>query len=344
MTKSNCSYNLLLTKTKEMFRLIDETKMKAERISLEKEALDFSIANESHPRIYEIPYTEGRALLDQVQNSPVEKANVEIEDRPVSAGEWGTINVRIIRPEANFGKLPVVFYIHGAGWVFGDAHTHDKLVREIAVRTNSVVVFPEYSLSPEAKYPTAIEQNYAVLNWAVENAAALNIDTSRLTVAGDSVGGNMATVMTIMSKQRKGPKINQQLLYYPVTDANFDTDSYNQFAEGYFLTKEGMQWFWDKYTTDPDQRAQITASPLRATLEDLKDLPAAMILNGEADVLRDEGEAYAAKLRQAGVEVTQMRFQGMVHDFVMVNMLDQSKATRAAMDVSTKWINKRNQK
>lgn len=324
--------------------MIDESKMTLERISLEKEALDFSLATDSHPRIYEIPYEKGRMVLNQVQNSPVHKENVEIEDRPVSTGQWGDINVRIIRPEANFEKLPVIFYIHGAGWVFGNAHTHDKLVRELSVRTNCAVVFPEYSLSPEAQYPTAIEQNYAVLNWMVNNAAELNLDVSRLTVAGDSVGGNMATVMTIMSKRRQGPTINQQLLYYPVTDANFDTESYNEFAEGYFLTKEGMKWFWDKYTTDEKKRAEITASPLRASIDDLKDLPKAMILNGEADVLRDEGEAYARKLRQAGVDVTQMRFQGMVHDFVMVNSLDQSKATRAAMDVSTKWINKNNHK
>lgn len=324
--------------------MIDESQVTTDRISLEKEALAFSIANETHPRIYELPEAEGRALLDEVQSSPIKKANVDIEDRQVSTGQWGDINVRIMRPEANYDVLPVILYLHGAGWVFGGAHTHDKLIRELAVRTHSVIVFPEYSLSPEAKYPTAIEQNYAVMNWLVEHASELKIDASRLTVSGDSVGGNMATVMTIMSKQRKGPKISQQLLYYPVTDANFETGSYNEFAEGYFLTKEGMQWFWDKYTTDPDQRAEITASPLRASLEDLKDLPAAMILNGEADVLRDEGEAYAKKLRDAGVEVTNMRFQGMVHDFVMVNMLDSSKATRAAMDVSTKWLNKRNQK
>lgn len=324
--------------------MIDESQVTRDRISLEKEALAFSIANETHPRIYELPEAEGRALLDEVQSSPIKKANVDIEDRQVSTGQWGDINVRIMRPEANYDVLPVILYLHGAGWVFGGAHTHDKLIRELAVRTHSVIVFPEYSLSPEAKYPTAIEQNYAVMNWLVEHASELKIDASRLTVSGDSVGGNMATVMTIMSKQRKGPKISQQLLYYSVTDANFETGSYNEFAEGYFLTKEGMQWFWDKYTTDPDQRAEITASPLRASLEDLKDLPAAMILNGEADVLRDEGEAYAKKLRDAGVEVTHMRFQGMVHDFVMVNMLDSSKATRAAMDVSTKWLNKRNQK
>ena len=245
-------------------------------------------------------------------------------------------------PAGNYAKLPVIFYIHGAGWVFGSAKTHDKLVRELAVRTNSVVVFPEYSLSPEAKYPTAIEQNYAILQQLPDIAESKGLDIHRLTVAGDSVGGNMATVMTIMTKQRSGLPINQQLLYYPVTDSNFETESYNEFAEGYFLTKEGMQWFWDQYTTDEKERAQITASPLKAMLEDLKGLPSAMILNGEADVLRDEGEAYARKLRDAGVEVTQVRFQGMIHDFVMVNSLDHTNATRAAMVLSTEWVNRKN--
>jgi len=315
-----------------------------DRISLEKEALDFSIANEAHPRIYEVEPAQGRDILNQVQDSPVTKLNVDIEDTQMSTGKWGNINVRFIRPAGNNAVLPVIYYIHGAGWVFGNAHTHDKLVRELAVRTNSIVVFPEYTLSPEAKYPTAIEQNYSVLQQLPDLAEAKKLDLSRLTVSGDSVGGNMATVMTIMTKQREGIKISQQVLYYPVTNANFDTESYNTFADNYYLTKEGMQWFWDKYTTDENERAEITASPLRATLDQLKGLPAAMVLNGEADVLRDEGEAYARKLRDAGVEVTQLRFQGMIHDFVMLNNLDQTKAARAAMNLSTKWINERNNK
>jgi len=315
-----------------------------DRISLEKEALDFSIANEAHPRIYEVEPAQGRDILNQVQDSPVTKLNVDIEDTQMSTGKWGNINVRFIRPAGNNTVLPVIYYIHGAGWVFGNAHTHDKLVRELAVRTNSIVVFPEYTLSPEAKYPTAIEQNYSVLQQLPDLAEAKKLDLSRLTVSGDSVGGNMATVMTIMTKQREGIKISQQVLYYPVTNANFDTESYNTFADNYYLTKEGMQWFWDKYTTDENERAEITASPLRATLDQLKGLPAAMVLNGEADVLRDEGEAYARKLRDAGVEVTQLRFQGMIHDFVMLNNLDQTKAARAAMNLSTKWINERNNK
>jgi len=310
----------------------------AEQLSLEAAAAAFSEANAPHPRIYELAPADGRQLLNQVQSSAIKKYSVDIEDRPFDTGKWGTINVRIIRPAGNFGKLSVIYYIHGAGWVFGNTHTHDKLVRELAVRTNSIVIMPEYSLSPEAKYPTAIEQNYAVLEQIVANADEENWDVSRLTVAGDSVGGNMATVMTLMSKFRQGPKISAQLLYYPVTDANFETQSYNDFAENYYLTKAGMQWFWDQYTTDPKERAEITASPLRASTEDLTGLPPVMILNGEADVLRDEGEAYARHLRTAGVDVTQIRFQGMIHDFVMVNALDDTKAARAAMTISTAWV------
>lgn len=309
-----------------------------ERISLEKAAIEFSDANAPHPRIYELPPEEGRALLEKVQESPVDKLPVDIEDLTVDTGQWGSINVRFVRPEGNTDKLPVIFYIHGAGWVFGSAQTHDKLIRELAVRTNSVVVFPEYSRSPEAKYPTAIEQSYAVLQKLSELAESKGLDLSELAVAGDSVGGNMATVMTILTKERQGLPIQKQLLFYPVTDANFTTDSYQEFAENYFLTKEGMKWFWDQYTTDDSERSEITASPLRATSEELTDLPPALILTGEADVLRDEGEAYARKLRDAGVAVTQVRFQGMIHDFVMVNSLDQTNATRAAMLLATQWL------
>ncbi|OJG53717.1 lipase [Enterococcus hirae] len=312
--------------------------MMTERISLEKSAIEFSDANAPHPRIYELPPEEGRALLEKVQESPVDKLPVDIEDLKVDTGQWGSINVRFVRPEGNTDKLPVIFYIHGAGWVFGSAQTHDKLIRELAVRTNSVVVFPEYSRSPEAKYPTAIEQSYAVLQKLSELAESKGLDLTELAVAGDSVGGNMATVMTILTKERQGLPIQKQLLFYPVTDANFTTDSYQEFAENYFLTKEGMKWFWDQYTTDDSERSEITASPLRATSEDLADLPPALILTGEADVLRDEGEAYARKLRDVGVAVTQVRFQGMIHDFVMVNSLDQTNATRAAMLLATQWL------
>lgn len=249
------------------------------------------------------------------------------------------MKVRIVRPVGTSGtSLPVILYIHGAGWVFGNSHTHDRLIRELTVGTGAAVVFPEYSLSPEAKYPTAIEEIYAVLEWIASEGSTYGLDASRLSVAGDSVGGNMTAAITLMAKERSGPAISKQLLFYPVTDASFDTESYHQFAEGYFLQREGMKWFWDQYTTDPEERAQITASPLRASLDQLSGLPEALIITGEADVLRDEGEAYANKLREAGVPVTAVRFQGIIHDFVMLNALADTKANQGALLLATAWL------
>jgi acetyl esterase/lipase len=203
------------------------------------------------------------------------------------------------------------------------------------VGAEAAVVFPEYDLSPEARYPVAIEQNWAVAKWVVEQGASKGLDGSRLAVAGDSVGGNMAAALTLMAKERGDVPLLQQVLFYPVTDANFDTGSYHQFAEGYFLRRDGMQWFWDQYTTDEADRAQITASPLRASTEQLTGLPPALVITGEADVLRDEGEAYANKLREAGVPVTAVRFQGIIHDFVMLNALRETHAAEAAITLAT---------
>jgi acetyl esterase len=222
--------------------------------------------------------------------------------------------------------------------VFGNVHTHDRLIRELAVGAQAAVVFPNYSLSPEAKYPTAIEENYAVVKWVAEHGVAHGLDPERLAVAGDSVGGNMAVAVTLMAKERGGPVIRQQLLFYPVTDASFDTESYRQFATGYFLRRDAMMWFWDQYTSDPHERAKITASPLRATTDQLRGLPAALVITAEADVLRDEGEAYANKLREAGVRVTTARFQSIIHDFVMLNALANTAAARGAIALATDWL------
>jgi acetyl esterase/lipase len=203
-------------------------------------------------------------------------------------------------------------------------------VRELAVGTGAAVVFPEYSRSPEARYPQAIEECWTAAAWVAAGEAA-GLDGSRMAIAGDSVGGNLAIALTLLAKQRGGVAFRQQVLFYPVTDANFDTGSYLQFAEGYFLRRDAMQWFWDQYTTDPAQRAEITASPLRASLDELAGLPPALVITGEADVLRDEGEAYAAKLRAAGVSVTAARYQGIIHDFVMLNALRGTHAASAAI-------------
>jgi len=239
-----------------------------------------------------------------------------------------------VRPRQARGPLPAIVYLHGAGWVFGNSHTHDRLIRELAVGAGAAVVFPSYSLSPEARYPTAIEECYAVAAWVAEQGATCDLDPARIAVAGDSVGGNMSIALTLLAKERGGVGFRHQTLFYPVTDARFDTGSYEEFATGYFLRRDAMQWFWDQYTTDPAERAQITASPLRASVEQLAGLPQTLLITGEADVLRDEGEAFASKLREAGVPVTAVRFQGIIHDFVMLNALARTQAARGAMTLA----------
>ncbi|MFF4836905.1 alpha/beta hydrolase [Streptomyces sp. NPDC001315] len=301
---------------------------------LEPAAAAFAEATANPPYLFDLPPAEGRKAVDEVQSGDIDKPAVDEEWITVSGGPTGSVRARIVRPEGAAGTLPVILYIHGAGWVFGNAHTHDRLVRELAVGAGAAVVFPEYDLSPEARYPVAIEQNFAVAQWVVEQGAAKGLDGSRLAVAGDSVGGNMTAALTLMAKERGGIPLVQQVLFYPVTDAAFDTGSYHQFATGYFLRRDGMQWFWDQYTTDEAERAQITASPLRATTEQLTGLPPALVITGEADVLRDEGEAYANKLRQAGVPVTAVRFQGIIHDFVMLNALRETHAAEAAITLA----------
>lgn len=315
-------------------------------ISLEPAAKELAISSSKPPLIFQLPPSKGREILNAAQDTPVFKYPATISTISVNLGQWGNINVHCISPKNIVGTPNLIYYLHGAGWVFGNLHTHDKLVRELGTRTNSVVIFPEYSLSPEAKYPTAIEQCYSILCSlpSITAQMGLNVNLDTLTVTGDSVGGNMIAAMTIMAKQRQGPAIHKQLMYYPVTNACFNTESYCKFAVNYYLFRAGMKWFWDQYTTSERDRNQITASPLRATNEQLRGLPDAMILNGEADVLRDEGEAYAIKLRESGVNVTAIRFQAIIHDFVMLNSLDQTNATRAAMDVSTSWINRKNYK
>ncbi|ALV31659.1 alpha/beta hydrolase [Streptomyces sp. CdTB01] len=304
----------------------------APRPVLEPAAQAFVEATANPPYLFDLGPVEGRKTVDEVQSGEIAKPAVDEEWITVSGGPTGSVRARLVRPAGATGTLPVILYIHGAGWVFGNAHTHDRLVRELAVGARAAVVFPEYDLSPEARYPVAIEQNYAVAQWIVREGADHGLDAARLAVAGDSVGGNMSAALTLMAKERGDVPLVQQVLFYPVTDASFDTASYHQFATGYFLRRDGMQWFWDQYTTDAAERAQITASPLRASTEQLTGLPPALVITGEADVLRDEGEAYANKLRTAGVPVTAVRYQGIIHDFVMLNALRETHAAEAAIN------------
>ena len=298
---------------------------------LEPAAQRLAEETDPHPRVYELPPGQARALLDRLQaGDGVAKPEVDEEWVEVDAGQWGTVRARLVRPKGASGTLPGFMYIHGGGWVLGDSETHDRLVRELVAGTGAAAVFPVYDLAPEAKYPTQIEQNYAVARWIVREGAAHAMDASRLAVCGDSSGGCMSTVLAMMAKDRGDVRLRAQILLYPTTNADFETPSYRQFADHYYNTREGMEWFWDQYTSEPAQRAEPYAAPLRASLEQLRGLPRTLVITDEVDVLRDEGEAYAARLREAGVDVTAVRVLGMVHDFLMLDSLRDANATKVA--------------
>jgi acetyl esterase/lipase len=299
-------------------------------VVLEPASQAFVEATSTPPLIYELTPGEARKVLDDVQAAPIDK--LPVDDRWVTVvADVGDVNVRIVTPPGATGALPAILYMHGGGWVLGNSNTHDRLVRELAVGVGAAVVFVEYDRSPEARYPVAIEQGYAVARWIGREGAANGLDPQRMAVAGDSVGGNMAAVLALMAHDRGDVRFVQQSMYYPVTDAGMDTGSYEQFAEGYFLAAKGMAWFWDAYLPDVGRRAEPYASPLRASDAQLAGLPPAFVIVDEADVLRDEGEAYAARLRSAGVDVTTVRYDGITHDFMMLTPLSQTRATRAAV-------------
>jgi acetyl esterase len=292
--------------------------------------------------IYTLSPREARAVLSNLQASvPVAMPPADVENRTIPGGPTGNISINIVRPQGSSDRtLPVVLYIHGGGWVLGGFDTHERLVRELANKANVTIVFVDYTRAPEAQYPVQIEQAYAATKWVAENGNSINVDASRLAVAGDSVGGNMAAAVTLLAKERGAPKIAFQALFYPVTDANFDTQSYNEFQEGYWLTREGMKWFWDNYAPDNATRKEPTASPFQASISQLKGLPPALVITDEHDVLRDEGEAYAHKLMQAGVPVTATRYLGTIHDFMMLNPISDTPPVRGAIDQASEMLKK----
>jgi len=275
---------------------------------------------------------DARAVLSGAQAGvKVDLSGIRVERRTIQA-DGQPLEIRVVRPEGAKGELPVFMFFHGGGWVLGDYPTHERLIRDLVVGSGAAAVYVDYTTSPEAKFPTAINQAYAATRWVAEHGKEIGVDGSRLAVAGNSVGGNMAAVVAIKAKEAGTPKLRFQALLWPVTDANFNNASYNQFAEGHFLTRNMMQWFWNNYTTDPRQRDDIHASPLRASLEQLKGLPPALVQTAEMDVLRDEGEAYARKLDAAGVPVTAVRYNGLIHDYGLLNVLSTVPSVRSAMD------------
>jgi acetyl esterase len=299
---------------------------------LEPAAQRIDNATARPPYLYDLSADAARKALEDIQVAPVDLPDVD--DRwitvPAAVGE---VLVRIVKPVgAERVFMPTILYLHGGGWVLGNAGTHDRLVRELAVGVHAAVVFVEYDRSPEVQYPVAIEQAYAVAQWIVRDGITEDLDHRRLAIAGDSVGANMAAALTLMAKQRGEVDFVHQSLYYPVTDAAQDTDSYLEFALGPCLRARSMAWFWDAYLPHWELRGERTASPLRASLAELDGLPEAFIVVDEHDVLRDEGEAYARKLIAAGVRTTCVRYNGTLHDFMVLNPLRSTAASAAAIE------------
>ncbi|MFJ5517274.1 alpha/beta hydrolase [Streptomyces griseoluteus] len=302
------------------------------------ERIDQTFLNElaaaDGPPLYDLSYQAARDVLNKIQAGPVPLQPAKVSQRTIPKGPTGPVNVHIVRPEGVQGPLPGIVYIHGGGWVLGNFKTHERLVRELANGARAEVVFVDYTPSPEAQFPVPIEQAYTVAKWVSDHGAEIGISTDRLAVAGDSVGGDMTAAVTLMSKQRGGPRFRQQVLMYPVTDANFDTASYRRFAENCWLTRPAMKWFWNAYAPNVADRANPLASPLRASVEQLKGLPPALVIT-DSDALKDAADAYTAKLRKAGVQVTASHYGAVTHDFMMLDPLRNTQANKNAVAEAT---------
>lgn len=291
------------------------------------------------PAIPSLSPNDARALLDNAQKSAqVHELAAETKDLVLPVGPAGKTRIRIYRPEGAKGTLPAIVYFHGAGWAMGGPTTHDRLVRELATGSHAVVIFVDYNRSPEARYPVAIEQDYAVLKYVADHPQEFRIDPKRVATAGDSVGGNMVAVVSQLIKERQGPALAAQVLFYPVTDAAMNDGSYKEFANGPWLTAAAMKYFWDQYLTPGLDTMQPHISPLNAPLGALKDQAKALVITDENDVLRDEGEAYARKLIEAGVPTTTARYNGTIHDFVMLNAIAETPAARAAVEQANQFL------
>jgi acetyl esterase/lipase len=258
----------------------------------------------------------------------VDLSGIEESEKTITADGY-SVKLNIVRPAGATGTLPVFIFIHGGGWILGDYPTHKRMVRDLVVLSGAAGVFVNYTPSPEARYPQAINEIYAATKWVAENGSEINVDGKRLAVVGNSVGGNMTAVTALMAKEKGGPDIKLQVMLWPVTDYNPERESWKQFGEDRFLTSSLMKWMFDQYTTDAAQRKEPYHSPLQASIEQLKGLPPALIQVAENDILRDEGEAYGRKLDEAGVKVTTIRYNGMIHDFGLLNALAELPTTRS---------------
>ena len=304
--------------------------------NLTKDTEEFinEIESENATPLYELTPKEARDFLKNLQSKTFKKTDAGITEIDIEG-----VKTFVLKPQTNTEKkLPAILYLHGGGWVMGDEYVFDNLIKKIANCAEAVLIFPEYTPAPEAEYPQQINEAYSVLNYIYNNSDELNIDKNKIAIMGDSAGGNMAAAITLKTKEEKGPNIKFQLLLYPVTNADMDTDSYENFSDGPWLTKKAMEYFWDAYVPNVSLRQNKYISPLHADVEDLKNLPSTLILTVENDVLRDEGEAYARKLDNAGVDVINVRINGTIHDFMMLNALSETDPVKGALKIICSFL------
>lgn len=285
------------------------------------------------------PAEARKVLVDAQASVPLNLPACDIEEKAITQ-DGLKVSLHIVRPAGSRAVVPAFVFIHGGGWILGDFPTHERFVRDLVADSGFTAVFVNYTPSPEAQYPTAINEIYAATNWVAAHGDEIKVDSQRLAIVGNSVGGNMTAAVALMAKHKGGPKLKCQIMLWPVTDANFDTESYHEYANGYFLSRAMMQWFWDAYSTDPTQRREIYASPLQATTEQLAELPPALIQVAGNDVLRDEGLAYARKLDAAGVDVTVVRYENLIHDYGLLNAISQVPAVRNALHQTAELLRK----
>jgi acetyl esterase len=285
------------------------------------------------------PAEARKVLVDAQASVPLELPACDIEEKTI-AQDGLKVRLHIVRPAGSKAVLPAFIFIHGGGWVLGDFPTHERFVRDLVADSGFTAVFVNYTPSPEAHYPTAINEIHAAAKWVAAHGDEIRVDGRRLAIVGNSVGGNMTAAVALMAQHKGGPELKCQVMLWPVTDANFDTESYLEYPDGYFLSRAMMKWFWDAYAPDQTKRREIYASPLQATAEQVKGLPPALVQVAGNDVLRDEGLAYARKLDAAGVDVTAVRYENLIHDYGLLNAISQVPAVRDALHQAAEMLRK----